>query len=144
MRRSELLSSEEGIKLMISNWGEYIKTANKALAHVTSYNNELENYFAKKEPLSRNAIARMGGLRRVNNMMGIYTNDLHKHIRSLDSGFTPNYPPSYIPELRTIDTDAQAWRKQYQEAVKLYKELSECYQLSLYKSDGSFDFASWL
>lgn len=144
MTRSELLSSEKGIKLMISNWGEYIKTANEALAHVNNWNNELNKYFEKKEPLSKNAIARMHGLRRVNNMMGIYTNDLHKHIRSLDSGFTPNYPPSYIPELRTIDTQAQAWRKEYNGAVNLYKELSEYYQLTLYKSDGSFDFASWL
>lgn len=144
MTKSELLSSEEGVKLMISNWGEYIKTANKALAHVTNWNNELNKYFVTKEPLSKNAIARMHGLRRVNNMMGIYTNDLHKHIRSLDSGFTPNYSSSYISKLRAIDIEAQAWKKEFNEEVSLYKELSECYQLSLYKPDGSFDIASWL
>lgn len=124
--------------------GTNIKTANEVLAHVTNFNDELNNYFIEKEPLSKNSIARMGGLRRVNNMMGIYTNALHKHIKSLDSGLIPNYSPSYIPKLRVIDIEAQAWKKKYNEAVSLYNELSECYHLSLYKSDGTFDIASWL
>lgn len=145
MARSELLSTEEGIRLMIENWDSYIKTANEALAQVSNYIEELNKYFIEKEPLSKSSIARMGGLRRVNNMMGIYTNALHKHINSINSGLIiPNYSPSYIPKLRAIDTEAQAWKKKYNEAVSLYKELSECYHLSLYKSDGTFDIASWL
>lgn len=54
------------------------------------------------------------------------------------------FSQSYIPKLRVIDIEAQAWKKKYNKAVSLYKELSERYHLSLYKSDGTFDIASWL
>ena len=87
----------------------------------------------------------MVGSRRANNTMGIYTNDLHtKLIKSLDSGLISNYSPSYIPKLRAIDIEAQEWKANYNEAVSLYKELTECYRLSIYKSDGTFYIASCL
>lgn len=144
MTRSELLSTEEGIILMITKWDEYIRIANQALAQVTAFNDELNNYFIENKPLSKNSIARMGGFRRVNNMMGIYTNDLHKHLKSVDSVLIPNYPNSHIPKLKAIDAEAQEWKKAYNKAVSLYYELKECYRLSLYRSDGTFDIASWV
>lgn len=76
--------------------------------------------------------------------MGIYTNDLHKHIKSLDSGTKPSYPSNYITTLRSIDRDAQNWKFQYNEAVKNYKILKEAYFLSLHKEDGTFEITKWL
>lgn len=110
----------------------------------TQFNTELNSYFSDHTPLSKNSIARMGEFRRANNMMGIYTNDLHRHIKELDSGLTPIYSSSYVPELRTIDKEAQKWKKKYNEAVNIYKNLQKDYRLSLYKSDGTFDITSWL
>lgn len=77
-------------------------------------------------------------------MMGIYTNDLNRLIKALDSGLTPNYSPLHIEELRAIDKDASKWKTNYNKAVSLYKELQECYRLSLIKPDGTFDIVRWL
>ncbi|HAB61448.1 MAG TPA: hypothetical protein DCE48_12285 [Lachnospiraceae bacterium] len=144
MTRNELFSTEEGVNALIDKWDEYVKVASQALAYVTTLNDTLNDYFIEHKPLPRNAIACMGGFKRVNNMTGIYTTDLHKHVKALASGVVPNYSPSHLPELKSIDSKAQQWRKDYNEAVNLYKELSECYRLSLYQSYGTFDIANWL
>ena len=144
MKRDDLLTTEEGVQLLLTKWEEYLKVGNKALDIVTNFNNELTAYLAEQKPLSNRSIGCQKGFRRVNIFMGIYTNDLHKHIKKLNAGLTPNYPLSYIPKLQDIDKKAQKWKKDYIEAVNIYKDLKERYRLSFYNSDGTFDFANWL
>ena len=144
MTRTDLLTTEEGVKFLIAKWTEFLNYGNGALAHLNNLNEELNSYFTEHIPLSSNSVARWGGLKRVNNSMGVYTNDLHKHIKSLDSGTKPSYPLTYVSKLRTIDKEAQDWKTKYNEAVNVYKIAKEVYFLSLHKNDGTSDIAKRL
>lgn len=144
MTRKDSLTTEEGVKFLISNWTDFLAYGNEALSHLNKLNEELTSYFNDHIPLSSNSVARYGGLRQVNNSMGIYTNDLHKHIKSLNSGAEPSYPPDYVSKLRAIDKDAQEWKIKYNEALNTYKIAKELYFLSLHNSDGTFDIGKWI
>lgn len=144
MVRQDLLTTEEGVKFMVNNWRHYHEWADGALKKLQKLNDELDLYLNDHIPLSSNKVARQGGFKRVNNTMGIYTNDLHRHLKALDSGEAPAYPPEYIPMLKIIDKEAQDWRTKYNEAVNVYKMARELYFFSLHKKDGTFDIAKWL
>lgn len=111
MKRNELFLKIEGIQLLIDNWQDYFNSANEALERVININTELESCIFQNKVLSNNSITHLSGFKRINNMMGIFTNDLHEHIKMLNSGLVPNYPSSYISKLKDIDNNAQKWKK---------------------------------
>lgn len=144
MTRKDLLTTEEGVEILINEWADFLTYGNNALSHLNSLIEELNLYFTEHVSLSSNSVARWGGFKRVNNSMGVYTNDLHKHVKSLDSGAVPSYPSSYVSKLKSIDKEAQEWRTKYNEAVNTYKIEQECYFLLLHNSDVTFDISKWI